>query len=184
MATNFLERNRKLQDNTLNKLSSGERINKASDDAASLAISEKMKAFIRSRKTINRNANDGIASLIQISEGGLTIITDLVQRMRELAVQAASDTVANVERGLSNIEFQQLKLEINRLANSLELNGTKLINGTGGVFEVQVGLKNSKEFDRLYYDSARVNATLEGLLSEPSKNTVSRPLVLKIKPVK
>src|SRR6187402_2911157 len=92
-------------DESTNKLSTGERINKAADDAAGLAISEKIKAEIRSSRQANRNANDGI-SLVQVAEGGLNETSSLLTRMRELAIQAASDTVTDSERSMSSMEYQ------------------------------------------------------------------------------
>src|SRR5580693_8212748 len=94
------------------KLSSGSRINKAADDAAGLAISETLKASIRSTRQANRNANDGI-SMVQTAEGGLNEIGNMIVRMRELGIQAASDTIGDVERGFINKEIQQLKSEAN-----------------------------------------------------------------------
>src|SRR5688572_4441084 len=92
------------------KLSSGSRINKSADDAAGLAISENLKAQIRSTRQANRNANDGI-SMIQVAEGGLNEIGNIIVRMRELGIQAASDTIGDTERKFINTEIQQLKNE-------------------------------------------------------------------------
>lgn len=144
------------------KLSSGERITRASDDAAGLAISEKLKASIRGLRQARRNADDGI-SLIQTAEGGLSEVSNIVIRLRELAIQSASDTVGDTERGFSNLEFQQLKDEMQRIAQSSEFNGRKLLNGTGGVVDVQVGIHNDAFNDRISFDSSKVSATLEGL---------------------
>lgn len=112
----------------LEKLSSGYRINKASDDAAGLAISEKLKADIRSLNMAQRNANDGI-SLVQTAEGGLNEIGNSLSRLRELSVQAASDTIGDRERGFLNKEFMALKDEIERITRSTEYNGTMLLVG-------------------------------------------------------
>ena len=111
-----------------NKLASGERINKASDDAAGLAISENLRADVRSLNQAKRNALDGV-SLVQTAEGGLNETTNMLVRLRELAVQAASDTVGNTERGFLDKEYQALKSEIDRIANSTEFNGTRLLVG-------------------------------------------------------
>ena len=108
--------NKRMNDN-LRKLSSGERITRASDDAAGLAISENLKAQIRGGRQAKRNANDAI-SMIQTAEGGLGEISNIIIRLRELAVQSASDTVGEQERGFSDIEFQQLKEEIDRISKS------------------------------------------------------------------
>lgn len=117
----------KLQ-NSMNKLSSGERINKAADDAAGLAISENLRADIRSLEQAKRNASDGV-SLVQTAEGGLVETSNMLVRLRELAVQAASDTIGGTERGFLDKEFVALKDEIDRIASSTEFNGTRLLVG-------------------------------------------------------
>jgi flagellin len=149
-------------DSNLRKLASGERITRASDDAAGLAISEKLKGHIRGMRQAKRNADDGI-SLIQTAEGGLSEISNLIVRLRELSVQAASDTVGDTERGFSDIEFQQLKDEINRISTGLDFNGRKLLNGTGGVVDIQVGIHNDPTQDRITYDSTTTDATIVAL---------------------
>lgn len=149
-------------DSNLRKLSSGERITKAADDAAGLAISENLKSEIRSMRQAKRNADDGI-SLVQTAEGGLQEISNILIRLRELSVQAATDTLGDPERGFSDIEFQQLKNELQRIAFSSEFNGRKLLDGTGGLVDIQVGTKNDPFKDRITYDSTGVVATLEAL---------------------
>jgi len=114
--------------NSGNKLASGERINKAADDAAGLAISENLRADVRSLNQAKRNALDGV-SLVQTAEGGLMETTNMLVRLRELAVQSASDTLGNTERGFLDKEYQSLKSEIDRIANSTEFNGTRLLTG-------------------------------------------------------
>lgn len=152
---------RRMNDN-LRKLSSGERITRASDDAAGLAISENLKAQIRGNRQAGRNANDAI-SMIQTAEGGLSEVSNIVIRLRELAVQAASDTIGDTERGFTDIEFQQLKEEIDRISRSSEFNGIKLLDGTGGMLEFQVGVHNDPLLDRLRYDGTKADATLASL---------------------
>jgi flagellin len=155
--------NTKLElDSSMRKLSSGERITRAGDDAAGLAISEKLKANIRSLGQAKRNAGDGI-SLIQTAEGGLSEVSNIVIRLRELAMQTASDTVGDTEREFSNIEFQQLKSEIDRIAQSSEFNGRKLLDGTGGIADIQIGIRNDAFNDRISYDSSKIASTLEDL---------------------
>ena len=112
------------------KLSSGKRINKAADDAAGLAVSENLKADIRSLKMAARNANDG-TSLVQTAEGKGSLVetSNMLIRLRELAVQAASDTIGNREREFLDKEYLQLKDEIDRIANATEFNGTRLLVG-------------------------------------------------------
>ncbi|MEN9809049.1 MAG: hypothetical protein RLZZ488_616 [Pseudomonadota bacterium] len=113
---------------SMEKLASGFRINKAADDSAGLAISEKLKADIRGLNMARRNASDGV-SLIQTAEGGLNEVGNILGRLRELAVQGSSDTVGDTERGFLNKEFAQLKNEITRISQSTEYNGTLLIGG-------------------------------------------------------
>jgi len=149
-------------DNNFRKLSSGERITRAADDAAGLAISEKLKANIRGLRQAKRNSDDGV-SLIQTAEGGLNEVSNIVIRLRELAVQAASDTVGDTERGFSDIEFQNLKDEIQRISKSSEFNGRKLLDGSGGLVEIQVGIYNDPTNNRIKYDSADSDASLEKL---------------------
>ncbi|MBI2601921.1 MAG: flagellin FliC [Deltaproteobacteria bacterium] len=110
------------------KLASGERINKAADDAAGFAVSENLLADIRSLNMARKNALDGV-SLLQTAEGGLTEASNMLIRLRELAVQAASDTIGNREREYLDGEFLQLKNELDRIANSTEFNGTYLLVG-------------------------------------------------------
>lgn len=153
---------KKSQNDTLRKLSSGHRITKASDDAAGLAISEKLKSKIRANRQAKRNANDGI-SFIQTAEGALSEVSNLLIRLRELSVQAASDTIGKEERLFSDIEFQQLKDEIQRIAQSSEFNGTKLLDGTGGLLEFQVGINNDPLQDRIRYDAFKNDSTLPAL---------------------
>src|SRR5580693_4327449 len=112
-------------DKSLEKLSSGYRINRAGDDAAGLAISENLKAQIRGLKQASRNAQDGV-SLVQVAEGSLNEISSILIRLRELAVQAASDTIGPTERGFLDREFQQLMEEIDRISNSTQFNNVAL----------------------------------------------------------
>lgn len=161
-AQRSLSVNARESEGNLAKLSSGTRITKAADDAAGLAISEKMKSGIRSMKQADRNANDGI-SMVQIAEGGLNEVSSILTRMRELAVQTASDTVGDVERDMTNMEYQNLKLELDRISQVTEFNGKKLLDGSGGQYDFQVGINNDAFQDRITYDAGRVNAGLSGL---------------------
>src|SRR3954467_23970 len=149
-------------DKTLERLASGSRINHAGDDAAGLAISENLRAQIRGMRQAKRNAQDGV-SLIQVSEGGLNEISNILVRLRELSIQAASDTVGDVERGFTDREFQSLKQEIDRIANVTEFNGTPLLNGKAGIFEIQVGVRNNPILDRVVYNGERSDSTLDAL---------------------
>lgn len=149
-------------DKTLEKLASGSRINHAGDDAAGLAISENLRAQIRGMRQSKRNAQDGV-SLIQVSEGGLNEISNMLIRLRELAIQSASDTIGDTERQFADREFQSLKQEIDRIANVTAFNGTPLLNGRAGIFEIQVGTHNNPILDRVVYNGERADASLDAL---------------------
>lgn len=144
------------------KLASGSRITRAADDAAGLAISEGMRAQIRSMRQDVRNANDGI-SLIQTAEGGMNEIGNIMIRLRELSIQAASDTIGDTERGFIDKEVQAMTGEIDRISRSTEFNGRKLLTGEGSPLEVQVGLNNIPGEDRFVYDTAKINTTSDRL---------------------
>jgi flagellin len=160
-------------DRSLERLSSGYRINKAGDDAAGLAISEKLRAKTRGLIQAQRNASDGI-SLIQTAEGGLNEIQNILVRLRELGVQAASDTIGPQERRYLDEEYQSLKEEIDRIANMTEFNGTVLLDGTGGSMDIQVntGGKNILGVDRISFDAFKsdVNTDKMGLEELSVKN--------------
>jgi len=136
------------------RLSSGQRITQAGDDAAGLSISENLRAQVRSMTQAERNANDGI-SFAQVAEGGLSEIGNIMIRMRELSVQAASDTIGDKERGYINQEVQSLMQEVDRIANVTTFNGTPLLNGQSNkdTLEFQVGTRND-EADRILFNAA------------------------------
>lgn len=148
--------------NSMAQLASGSRINKAADDAAGLAISESLKSQIKSGAQATRNANDGI-SMIQTAEGGLNEISTILTRLREVGIQAASDTVGDTERGFVNKEVQQLKSELNRIANVTTWGKTKLLDGQSPTFDFQVGLYGEGDDNRISWDPSSNNATLSGL---------------------
>ena len=149
-------------DRSFERLSSGNRINRAADDAAGLAISENLRALIRGYRQADRNANDGI-SLVQVAEGSLNEVSTMLIRLRELAVQASSDTVGDTERKFVDVEYQQLKSEIQRITESTSFNGYDLLNGTGGVIDIQVGVKNNPFQDRISFNASAANSSLEAL---------------------
>ncbi len=144
------------------QLASGSRINIAADDAAGLAISERLKSGIRSARQANRNANDGI-SMVQTAEGGLNEIGNIITRLRELGIQASSDTVGDTERGFVNKEVSQLKDEMQRIASTTSWGKTKLLDGSTPTFDFQVGLYNSPEEDRISFNAAENTASLDAL---------------------
>lgn len=129
---------------SLGRLSSGLRINSAADDAAGLAISEKMRAQVRGLAQAERNAMDGV-SLIQTAEGAMNEVSGILTRMRELSVQSANGTLGSTERGFLNDEFSALRDEIDRIAQVTEFNGAALLDGTSTHVTFQVGTNNSTD---------------------------------------
>jgi len=165
-STNF-----RLQNQSLERLASGQRINRSGDDAAGLAISEKLKSNIRSLRQASRNANDGI-SMIQTAEGAINEISNIMVRLRELSIQGASDTIGDAERSYIDKEVQNLKAEVDRISETTEFNGRKLINGEGENLEIQVGINNNPINDRLTFSPQEQNINLKALnLSEVATMT-------------
>lgn len=163
VAQRNLGANHASQSSSLEKLASGTRIAKAADDAAGLAISDKMRAQVRSIRQDIRNANDGI-SMIQTAEGGMNEISNILVRFRELSIQAASDTIGDRERSFIEKEVGQLRDEINRISASTEFNGKKLLNGEDGeVLDIQIGVGNDPNNDRFQYDLSKTNTTTDVL---------------------
>lgn len=144
------------------QLSSGSRITKAADDAAGLSISETFKSTIRGYEAARRNAQDGI-SMVQVSEGGLSEVSNILTRLRELSVQASSDTVGDLERGFIDKEVQQLKNEVERIAQSTRFGKTKLLNGEGDVFDFQVDIMDDDFEGRISFDASQQVATTSEL---------------------
>ena len=136
---------------TMEQLSTGKRINSAADDAAGLAISSKMTAAIQGLRQAVRNANDGI-SLIQTAEGSTQEITNMLQRMRELAVQSMNDTYSPIDRAAMDTEYQQLMVEMARIANTTKWSNFSILNGqgpdgSGSEFQFKVGSDNSQRYE-------------------------------------
>jgi flagellin len=144
------------------KLASGSRINKSADDAAGLAISENLKAQIRSARQANRNANDGM-SMVQVAEGGLNEVGNIIVRLRELGIQASSDTIGDRERGFINTEVQQLKNELQRISDVTKWGDTRLLDGSSPAFDFQVGINNNEFEDRITFDAGKNEASLSSL---------------------
>ncbi|AMV12279.1 flagellin [Geobacillus thermoleovorans] len=170
---------RQLTTNTTNasksieKLSSGLRINRAGDDAAGLAISEKMRGQIRGLEQASRNAQDGI-SLIQTAEGALNEVHSILQRMRELATQAANSTNTQADREQLQKEFNQLTSEINRIGNTTEFNTQKLLNGNvsgASPIKLQIGANTNQSFEIKIFDMRAQALGLAGA-SGASANTI------------
>ena len=143
---------------TAAQLSSGYRINKAADDAAGLAISTNLTGRVRSLEQASRNASDGI-SLVQVAESGMNEMSNILTRLRELAVQSSSDTIGNTERSYANREYTQMVQELDRIANSTEFNGVKLLKGAEAnvgenLLTIHVGAGDGKAENT---DSIRIN---------------------------
>jgi flagellin len=144
VSTSALVKNGRAMANTMESLSTGSRINKASDDAAGLSIRENMTAQIKGLNAAVRNANDAI-SMLQTADGALNEVADMLQRMRELGTLAQNDTYSTAQRVAMNDEFTQLQSEIDRIADNTQWNNMNLLDGTGGnwgggsLFTFQVG---------------------------------------------
>jgi flagellin len=163
---------------SLEKLSTGLRINRASDDAAGLSVSESLRSKIRGMNRAQSNAGDGIA-LVQIAEGATGEINNILQRMRELAIQSSTDTMTTTERSYTDKDFGQLMSEISRISDSASYNGMTLLDGgadsfgvSGGAASVlHIGAGSSATTDRL---SITINAmTLGALGLSSTTSTVS-----------
>jgi flagellin len=152
---------------SLERLSSGLRINSSRDDAAGLAFADRMKAQIRGFNVAIRNANDGI-SLAQTAEGALSTVTDVLQRMRELAVQAQNGSNGTSDRTNLNTEYQQLSQEITRIAGQTKFNGTAIVGSGAGANVFQVGANNG---DTLTITTSQVNTVAGDLTSVTNAST-------------
>ncbi|GMV41761.1 MAG: hypothetical protein AMXMBFR64_34770 [Myxococcales bacterium] len=141
-AQNNLRSTQRMLDQSIARLSSGLRVRSARDDAAGLAVSENLRAQLKGYNQAIRNANDGV-SMAQTAEGAHQAVSDILVRMRELAVQASSDGIGDSERAYLNTEFTSLYTEINRIANVTEFNGIKLTDGTDSTLSFQIGTRNS-----------------------------------------
>ena len=147
--SNLVKTNMAMQ-KSIGRLSSGLRVESAADDAAGVAVAENMRAQLRGFQQANRNANDGI-SIMNTAEAAYQSISDTLVRMRELAVEAANDSLSDTERGFLNTEFTDLVTEITRISDVTEFNGINLLDGsagTGGTMTFQVGTRNSTD-DRI-----------------------------------
>jgi len=151
---------------SLERLSSGKRINRAADDAAGLAIATRLQAQVRGLQQSSRNANNAI-SLVQTAEGALNSVTDILQRLRELAIQAASDDNTDTDRQALNNEATQLRDELTRLANTVEFNGTTLLDGSFSGKKFQIG---SNANQTLTFDIASARATALGQFASQAAN--------------
>jgi len=149
-AQRFLSDSNNALQSSMEKLSSGYRINKSADDAAGLAISESLRGKIRGLNVAQRNANDAV-SLVQVAEGGMNEMTNILVRLRELAVQSSTDTIGDRERGYLNREYTQLVDELDRIGSSTEFNGTRIFdpNNEQSQFVIQVGTNADTNVDAI-----------------------------------
>ena len=143
ITSNALAKNERAMGQTMERLSTGQRINSAADDAAGLAISSKMTSQIRGLDQAVRNGNDAI-SMIQTADGAMLEVTNMLQRMRELTVQAATDTNGDADRAALNTEFEALTAQIQSISVNTEWNGKKLLDGSAGSIAFQVGANASQ----------------------------------------
>jgi flagellin len=161
-ASRALSRSNTDQAKSYQRLASGNRITQAGDDAAGLSISENLRAQVRSMGQAERNASDGI-SFVQVAEGGLSEIGNMLIRLRELSVQAASDTIGDKERGYVDQEVQSLVSEVDRIANVTNFNGTSLLNGESkAALQFQVGIRSNSD-DRISFDPSQYNVRADEL---------------------
>ena len=159
MAAGQLSRTNNGLANSLGKISSGLRINSAAEDAAGLGVATNLENQVISTRQAMRNTNDGI-SIIQTAESATNEVTDILQRMRELAVQSSSETLADSERSFISDEFTQLRSEVARIAAVTEFNGISLTDGTTSTLSVQVGIQNNT--------NSRITLTLGNLTTGTS----------------
>ena len=146
LTANALSKNERAMSQTMERLSTGSRINSASDDAAGLAIASKMTSQINGLNMAIRNANDGI-SMVQSADGALVEVSSMFQRMRELAVQSSSDTNSTTDRSALNLEFKALQSEVQRISGNTQFNGMNILDdtvGTTGSVDFQVGANASQ----------------------------------------
>jgi flagellin len=165
-----LKTNSFAQEKSLEKLSSGYRINRAGDDAAGLSISEKMRGQIRGLNQASRNSQDGI-SMIQTAEGALNEVHSILQRARELVVQSSNDTNVTADRASIQLEITQLSAEVTRIMNNTEFNTKKLLNGNPSVaaVNIQVGA-NSGQVMALDFTTAGISLTSVAAALSPLTN--------------
>jgi flagellin len=149
------------QEAEFSKLSSGKRITKSADDAAGLAIAKKIEAETRGLRVAGRNASDAI-SLIQVAEGGLNETSNILTRLRELSIQAGSDTVGEAERGYLSLEYEQLVQEVDRISKTTQFNGRPLLIGEGDTMQFQVGAYGNQD-NLIEFEAGVTDASAEAL---------------------
>jgi len=170
-ASGQLNRTQEALGGTLERISSGLRINRAADDAAGLGVATALETAVRSSWQGIRNANDGI-SIVQTAESASNEVTDILQRMRELAVQSSSETLDNQERSYIEDEYDELRDEIDRIAANTEFNGVQLADGSTTILDVQVGIENNTS-SRVGIDLGDLTTTGLGLLASVTLSSVT-----------
>lgn len=178
VAQHRLSETREALEQTQNRMASGSRIIRAMDDAAGLAISESLRATLRASGQNIKNTQDAFY-MLQTADSSINEITNIVIRMKELAVQAASDTNGDKERGYLDHEYQELKNELNRISEAAQFNGRPLLNGEGETIAIQVGPNNNPSIDRIQISTGfKINTDALGLeqfnvlTSEGARNTL------------
>lgn len=165
IASQEVQRNLKVsnasQEAEFSKLSSGKRITKSADDAAGLAIAKKLEAETKGLRVASRNANDAI-SMVQVAEGGLNETSNILTRLRELSIQAGSDTVGDTERGYLSLEYEQLVAEADRISKTTQFNGRPLLKGEGSILQFQVGAYGGQD-NQIELDAGATDASAESL---------------------
>ena len=167
IASNSLTRNERSMSATMERLSTGLRINSAKDDAAGLAISSKMTSQINGLNQAVRNANDAV-SMVQVAEGAMKEVTNMFQRMRELAIQAISDSNTSNDRIALNNEYKQLSFEVSRIAENTQWNGTNILDGARTATVFQVGANASQTITVNFGDLSAGNTATMGTISAHS----------------
>ena len=172
IASNSMTRNERSMSSTMERLSTGLRINSAKDDAAGLAISSKMTSQINGLNQAVRNANDAI-SMIQVAEGAMKEVTNMFQRMRELAVQSISDSNTVSDRTALNNEYKQLSYEVSRVAENTQWNGTNILDGGRTETTFQIGANASQTIDVNFGDLSAGNKTSMGTITPDATTTAA-----------
>jgi len=172
-AQRYLNSNSNALSKSMEKLSSGYRINRAGDDAAGLALSEKLRSQIRGSQKAQDNVQDGI-NVLNITDGAMQSVTDYLQRMRELAVQAGNDTYNTAQRSSMKAEFDQLASGIDQISAATQFNGVKLMDGSLANMKLQIGANDTSGVDTLDLASQNIfNSANSGALSVSSLNLTS-----------
>jgi flagellin len=179
LASNAITKNDRAMSTAMERLSTGLRINSASDDAAGLAIASRMRSQVDGLEQAARNANDGI-SMIQTAEGAYIEVSNMLSRMKELSVQASSGTYSNTDRAALNLEFSQLQSEMKRIAGNTQWNGFNILDGAAGgtsaTVNYQVGAGSGQTmaatFNTLYKNVATSTATAESVVANKTQSIV------------